>query len=154
MKKRLVFETPVSIDDLRRLYNHKVTMISSTKDYPMVKEIEFSGDYHSILKKRMVPVRITKKIDKEIERYKKELEDTWRKYQKRIQNIASIKSKSQVSRLLSLNKFNVPEEIDEFYKKVSIEDVKGETDNKEKADLRRKFLKENKKKLLDKTLRS
>lgn len=74
---KVVFDQPQPIEKLRVHYNEKVTYVTTVKNYPLVESIEFPGDYHAALRKRSVPVKIGKKVDKLIEKYKTTLVEIW-----------------------------------------------------------------------------
>lgn len=84
---RVVLDRPQTIHKLRKIYNDKVTFITSVQDYPFVKVIEFDGDYNGSLKKRRVPVRVSRRVSREIQAYGNELTSVWDKTHNRISGI-------------------------------------------------------------------
>ena len=58
MRMRIVLDSPQSIEQLRKVYNDRVTFVSSVSGFPLISELEIAGDYLSALRKRLVPVRV------------------------------------------------------------------------------------------------
>lgn len=77
---RLELDVPQPIEKLRKVYNDKAVFITSTKNYPLVDAIEFTGDYLSVMRKREVPVKVGKQIDKLSRRYEKRLRAIWQEH--------------------------------------------------------------------------
>lgn len=98
---KIVLSESKSIAELRKVYNDKVTFVTTVKTYPIVHEIEFPGDYYGAMRKRRVPARVGRKLDKEIEAYKTQLTKIWDTYQKRIQRVTSFKDVKLIRRLLA-----------------------------------------------------
>lgn len=92
---RLVLDKPTPIEELRKVYNDKVTFITSVKNYPLVKEIEFHGDYNSALNKRKVPVRVSRLVDRAINRYDRDLKNTWDQHTSKIKALLRITDPKQ-----------------------------------------------------------
>jgi len=76
---RLNLDVPQPLAKLRKIYNDKATFITSTKSYPNIEAIEFSGDYLSVMKKRIVPIKVGKKLDRVISKYRSCLVKVWKK---------------------------------------------------------------------------
>lgn len=74
---KVVLDTPQHIEKLRKVYRDSVTFITDTESYPFITALEFTGDYLSAMKKRAVPVKVGKKVDKEIARYNKRMDKAW-----------------------------------------------------------------------------
>lgn len=81
---RIMLDTPQPIEQLRKVYNDRVTFVSSVSHYPLISELEISGEYLSGLRKRLVPVRVGKRVDRLIRRYTRRLERVWRRYQREL----------------------------------------------------------------------
>jgi len=84
---KIVLDEPQPIEKLRKIYNDKVTFVTSTKSYPLVESIEFSGEYLGAMRKRNVPVKIGKKVDKLIDKYTKRMKSIWDRYRREISRI-------------------------------------------------------------------
>jgi|GEM_PF-5632647 len=94
---RLDLDTPKTLAELRKVYNDKVVFITTTKCYPLINAIEFVGDYLGIMKKRAVPVKITKRVDRAIKKYKAGLIKIWEQHQKKIAEALKQKYLSKLS---------------------------------------------------------
>lgn len=82
----LDLDVPQPIEKLRKVYNDKAIFITTTKSYPLISAIEFNGDYLSIMRKRSVPIKIGKKLDRIIESYKGNLLSIWKQHHTEIVN--------------------------------------------------------------------
>ncbi len=118
-------ETPQPLEKLRKIYKDNVTFISSVNSYPLVDTLEFKGDYLSAMKKRSVPVKIGKKVDKEIAKYRSRLTKIWDANQADF-----LKSITLDGLKKSLNKAD----------DTSLEEIAQEPDSKERTKKYRQYL--------------
>ncbi len=143
---RLVLDEPQSIESLRKVYNDRVTFVTSTGSYPLVSEIEFKGDYHSTLRKRQVPAKIGKRVDREVAKYEKKLTDVWDYYQTRINRILRFEDTDLIQEILSIEKDTVEKQ------EITLARVLRERSPQRRFILRQRFLRQNKDRLVRKQL--
>ena len=141
---RLVLDEPTPIDKLRKVYNDKVTFITTVKSYPLVSEIQFSGDYYSALNKRRVPVRIGRKIDRAIEDYQSKLIQIWESNQKDILDVINFDDKTT----LEETEKSILEGSIEKAKRITLAQVNQERNSVRRFILRSRFIKQEKDRLI------
>jgi len=73
----LKFDKPLSIEKAREHYNNNVQFITSTVDYPNVTAVEFKGDPRFIFKRKIVAPKVTKKSNKIVGKYNKNIKRLW-----------------------------------------------------------------------------
>ena len=135
---RVILDSPTPIEKLRKTYNDKVTFVTTTQDYPLITEIEMSGNYLGGMRKRLVPVRVGKKVDKLIARYAKRLNRIWNQYQKEIVNTLSLEGLKKLSPENEVEKADAP----------TLAQVLSETDETRRQVLHIKYLKARQEKLI------
>lgn len=137
---RLILDEPKPIRELRKAYNDKVAFITTVKAYPLVSEIEFSGDYHGTLRKRRVPVRVGRKVDRAIKGYQDKLVEIWERYQKEIQAIVNFEDHATLE---AAEKPRV-----EKADRITLALIDLEKDPSRKLVLRQRFLRQNRERLI------
>lgn len=142
---RILLDERKTIAELRKVYNDKVTFVTTVKSYPLVKEVIISGDYQSGLKKRRVPVRVGKKVDRAIAEYQDKLVAIWEKYQKRIQEIISFDDREAIE---DVEKSILAENDVEKVVRVTLAQVNQERNSRRRFILRQRYLAQNKDKLI------
>ena len=142
---RIILDEPKPIAELRKVYNDKVTFITTVKSYPLVKEIEIPEDYQNGLKKRRVPVRIGKKIDRAIEEYQAKLIEIWEKYQNRIREIIAFDDRETIE---DVEKAILAESDVEKQVRPTLAQVNREKNPRRRFILRQRYLAQNRKRLL------
>ncbi len=142
---RIILDEPTSIDKLRKVYNDKVTFVTTVKSYPLVKEIIISGDYQGGLKKRRVPVRVGKKIDRAIAAYQEKLVAIWEKHQNKIRELVGFDDRETIE---DVEKSIIAEGDVEKAARVTLAQVNQERDSQKRFILRQRYLEQNKNKLL------
>jgi hypothetical protein len=135
---RVILDTPTPIEKLRKTYNDKVTFITTTQDYPLITEIEMLGNYLGGMRKRLVPVRVGKKVDKLIARYAKRLNRIWNQYQKELVNTLSLEGLKKLAPENEVEKADAP----------TLAQVLSETDPTRQQVLHMKYLKARREKLI------
>lgn len=143
---RLVLDEPQPIESLRKVYNDHVTFVTSTSSWPLVSEIQFKGDYQSTLRKRQVPVKVGKRVDREITKYEKKLKKVWDYYQTRINRIIRFEDIKLIRELLRSNKDTVEK------RELTLARVLRERSPQRRFILRQKFLQQNKARLIQSQL--
>lgn len=74
---RLNFDSPITLEQARELYNDNVKFITSTNSYPNISSIEFEVDPKDIFKRKAIDPKVTKQADKIVNRYTKTIENIW-----------------------------------------------------------------------------
>ena len=131
---RIILDVPQPIAELRKVYNDKVTFVTTVKSWPLVKEVIIPNDYQNGLKKRRVPVRVGKKIDRAIEEYQTKLIEIWEKHQNRIKELVRFDDREA----LEVEKQTHP----------TLAQVNRERNSQRRFILRQRYLAQNKDKLL------
>src|SRR3989338_2807374 len=135
---RVILDSPQALEKLRKIYNDKVTFVTTTKDYPLVTEVEIPGNYLGGMRKRLVAVRVGKKVDKLIARYAKRLDRIWNRYQKEIVNGLSLDGLHKITPENEVEKVDVP----------TLAQVLSEKDESRQQVLHMRYLKARREKLI------
>ncbi len=142
---RILLDERKTIAELRKVYNDKVTFVLTIKSYPFVKEIVINGDYQSGLKKRRVPVKIGKKVDRAIAAYQEKLVAIWEKHQNKIRELVGFDDRETIE---DVEKSIIAEDDVEKATRVTLAQVNQERNPRRRFILRQRYLDQNKNKLL------
>lgn len=80
---RITFDKPKAISEIKQQYDmKKVSVLTTPNLFPLVKGIEFDGDFPRLLRKRAFPIK--RKMDTAIELYQNVLLKEWEKAKKKL----------------------------------------------------------------------
>jgi hypothetical protein len=113
------FDSPLTIENARYLYNDTVKFITDTSGYPNVTAIEFDGDPQLIFRKRALDPKVTKQSDKIINRYEKRLTSIWNRSFKNIINVFSETKKQEQIVVTEEDKKRVKDYLDQMTNELS-----------------------------------
>ena len=75
--KKVYFEKPINLYELKKTYTDSVEFISDTATFPMVKGIAYEGQLNKAIKNKLHSKDMKKKIDRLLEVYKRRLFRQW-----------------------------------------------------------------------------
>jgi hypothetical protein len=75
--KKVYFENPVNIYDLKKTYSDDVEFISDTTTFPLVSGIVYEGPLNKVIKGKLRAKDMKKKVDRLLEVYKRRLFRHW-----------------------------------------------------------------------------